>query len=457
MLDTALVSALSPYNRALLDWRARWIDTARPKQLAPPGDWDVWLAICGRGFGKTRLGAEYIGFEAASRPKTRWFAGAPTRRDCKNIQFEGKSGLVNVIPERLALGGSWRKAYNRSELTVTLANGAQIFGHSAEKPDSWRGPEYHGGWPDEIASWGAVTAGGKQSEGARLQEAWDNIIFGLRLGSKPRLLVTGTPRPIPFLRKLIKEPNVKTVFGSTFENERNLAPSAIAAFKRVYEGTRKGQQELFGVILDDAEGALWSHALIEAERIDGELIRRAGAWAVRWEDDAGVDRVVDLVRVVVAVDPATTAGQDSDETGVVVVGLGDDGRYYVLADHSGKYSPNEWAREVLTAHSRYGADAIVAETNQGGDLVEANIRNLAPSDAVRIVKVHAKRGKYLRAEPAAALYEQGKVSHLGYFPKLESQMVQFDGSAGGASPDRLDGLVYGLGELAFGAAKHDFW
>lgn len=426
---------LDSYTRAVVEWRCKWLETARPKQLAPPGDWDVWALICGRGFGKSRTGAEYLGFEAATRPNTRYFAAAPTWGDCGDVQFEGKSGLANVIPSQLIA----KNGFNKSKLLLTLKNGSQIKGFSAERPDKFRGPEHHGGWADEIASWGAVRTGGKQSEGAKLKDAWDNMHFGLRLGLKPRIITTGTPRPIKFLRDLIKDPKVFAVYGSTFENEANLAASSIAKFREVYAGTRKGEQELMGRILEDAAGKLWNHAQFEQLRVH--------------ELPPGVE----IVRSVLAIDPAVTSEDDSDETGMIVAGMGDDGFVYVLADLSGQYTPIQWAVLALATYRRFECNAVIGETNQGGDLVESNLRGQAEGEYFQFIKIHAKRGKYLRAEPIAAYYEKKKVRHVGRHVQLEQQMVEFTGSTGGKSPDRLDALVYAVGELMLGTSKHDFF
>lgn len=435
MLDGSKVRGASPYAQELVRWRLKWLNSARSKQLAPAGEWDIWANVCGRGWGKTRVGAEHTAYEAASRAATRWAVVGPTQNDVRSVCFEGESGLLAVIPPALLK----KNGYNRSLLTIELANGSIIEGKSAEKPDRLRGPQYHGAWCDELASWGAVTAGSTQKEGARLQEAWDNLRFGLRLGEHPRIVVTTTPRPIEFLRALKRDPRCHMTEGSTFENSGNLAATAIRAFREIYEGTRKGRQELYGEILENVEGALWSWALVEKCRV------------------SELPEGVALVRVVVAVDPAVTTEADSDEWGIIVAGVGDDGLVYVLADLSGKFSPRKAAQEILAAYDRFEADCVVAETNQGGDLVEATLRAENPDRFFRFKSVHAKRGKYLRAEPVAAYYEKDKVRHVGLFPKLEKQMCEFVGSSNGGSPDRLDALVYGVGELMLGTVRHDFW
>lgn len=416
-----LFKTAGAFERQLWVWRLHWLERARKNQLPPPGDWDDWLVLAGRGFGKTRMGAEETGFNATARAATRWAAVAPTQNDCRTVMFEGESGLLNVIPSFFI------KKYRADVLELELINGSIIYGKSAEKPDRLRGPQYHGAWCDEVASW------------QRLQDTWDNLKFGLRLGAHPRTIITTTPRPIPFLKDLMKRstgenPRVVTSRGSTFENAANLAPSALRAFREVYEGTRKGQQELFAEILDTNENALWKAPQL---------------------DLCEVDDFPALVRIVVAVDPAVTTEDDSDETGIIVAGLGDDGLAYVLADMSAHYSPLEWGRTVASVYHRWQADKVIAETNQGGDLVVSNINVVDAS--IPVEKIHAKRGKYLRAEPIAAYYEKGKVRHVGRFHKLESQMLNYTGSTDKKSPDRLDALVYAIGELMQGTVGHAFW
>lgn len=419
-------------GRALLKWRIDWLDKSRPKQLPPPGDWQYWLLNCGRGFGKTRLGAEDCAFEAATHPGWHAVVG-PTQSDVRSICFEGPSGLMSVIPPCLV------KRYNRNDLELELVGGGIIAGKSAEKPDRLRGPNWRRAWCDELASWGASAAGHKKSaEVNRLQETWDNLLFGLRIGERPRVVITTTPRPLQFIRDLARNPKTHLTTGSTFENT-SLAKSALDTYREIFEGTRKGQQELYAEILEDAEGALWTWAQIEKLRVK--------------ELPDGVT----VVRYVIAIDPAVTSEDQSDETGIVVAGLGSDSIIYVLDDLSGKYTPRDWARTALIAYSRREADCVVGEVNQGGDLVESNLRAEAGETWFRYKGVHAKRSKYLRAEPIAAYYEKGKVRHVGLFPQLEKQMVNFTGSTGIGSPDRLDALVYAIKELMSGLVTHDFF
>lgn len=412
----------SPLVQRLIAWRGGWIAEARPKQLPPPGkDWRYWLILAGRGFGKTRLGAEDIAAYACFHPRVRCGVVGATQDDTRSVCFEGESGLLAVIPKSLII------RYNSQKLELWLWNGSVIQGVSAEKPDRLRGKQFHRVWCDELASW------------TRLMGTWDNLEMCLRLGDDPQCIITTTPRPIDFLRNMVKNPRCRVTTGNTFENAANLAASSLQMYREVYEGTRKGQQELYAVILDNSEGALWKASTIEECRLKDEPPRE------------------DYSRIVIGVDPAVTTEDGSDETGIIVAGLHDSGHVDVLEDASGHYSPLEWARLVLALYARYEADLIVAETNQGGDLVEANLSAHADGVFFAFEKIHAKRGKYLRAEPVAARYEKRKVRHVGRFDKLEKQMTDFVGSTSNGSPDRLDALVYAVGELALGSTKHAFW
>lgn len=433
---------VNQYSLQLAAWRLKWIGEARPKQVLPGDEkpWDYWLILAGRGFGKTRMGAEETGYYAASNAGVRCAVVAPTQHDCRSVCFEGESGLLNVIPPFFI------RSYNSTDLELELINGSLIAGKSAEKPDRLRGPQWHWAWCDEIASWGAVVAGAgrKKKEAKRLQDTWDNLLFGLRLGKHPRVIITTTPRPLDFLRNLVKDARTITTEGNTFENWKNLAPSALATFRRIYEGTRKGLQELYAKILDTNENALWKPDQLEELRV-----------RVFPEN-------VNRLLTVIGVDPAVTSEDDSDETGIITVSLGDDGLIYVEDDSSGQMAPRAWARTVLLNYERFQANTIVGETNQGGDLVEANLRAESLKDdgglyVFHYKGVHAKKGKYLRAEPIAAYYEKGKVRHVGHFRNLEKQMCDFTGSTADGSPDRLDALVYAIGELMQRTVPHAFW
>ncbi len=338
---------------------------------------------------------------------------APTGGDLRRVCFEGVSGLLSCIPEHLYKNGN-RKSFNRSTFEIHFHNGSKIQGFAAIEPDRLRGAQFHRAWCDELAAW-------------RYTDAFDQLMFGLRLGKHPQCVVTTTPRPSPLIIDLVKRSG-KDVFitrGSTFENEDNLAPTAIAQLKERYEGTQLGRQELYAEVLDSLEGALWNHDMIDSCRINNE-------------------QIPEMQRVVVSLDPAVTNNEASDETGIIVVGKGEDNRYYVLEDSSGKMSADAWARKAIDLFYLHKADRIVAETNNGGDLVERLIRSV--DNQVPYKAVHATRGKMVRAEPISALYEQKKVCHVGVFSNLEDQMTSYTGMRN-SSPDRLDALVWGLTEL----------
>ena len=396
--------------------RYLWTDQlARPEQLPTEEDWSVWLYLAGRGAGKTRTAAEWMAWEAIKSPKTRWAVVAATFSDVRDTCAEGESGLVSILKRYGAL-----ENYNRSMGEIRLTNGSRIKLFSADEPDRLRGPQFHGAWCDELAAW-------------RYEDTWDQLQFGLRLGEHPRTLVTTTPRPVPIIKRLLErtDGSVKLVRGSTFDNAKNLAPSALAQLRARYEGTRLGRQELYAEVLTDTPGALFTQALI---------------------DDKRVQHYSDFTRVVVAVDPAVTLSEDSDETGIVVVGLGADGRFYVMADKSCKDTPMGWSNRVNMAYEDYQADRVVVEKNQGGDFIETTLRQINPH--MNVIGVTAKVGKRLRAEPIASLYEQGRVSHIGNLSALETQMIEWVPDSG-ESPDRLDALVHGITSLTTQTSKFD--
>jgi predicted phage terminase large subunit-like protein len=370
-------------------WRAK----ARPSQLPPPGDWLGWLILAGRGFGKTRAGAGWVHELAETRQAGRIALVAATAADARDTLVEGVSGLLNTAPP-------WfRPVYEPSKRRVTWPNGAIATTFSSEEADRLRGPEHDAAWADELAAWEDP------------QATWDMMQFGLRLGDRPRWLATTTPRPIRLLRELLARADVVVTRGSTFENEANLAPTFLEAVRKRYEGTRLGRQELNRDRLEQAP---------------------------------------ELRRVVVAIDPAASNNEGSDETGIIVAGRGEDKHLYVIEDLSGRYQPHEWARKAIQAYRRHKADRIVAEVNNGGQMVEATLRAVDPR--VSFKAVHASRGKVVRAEPIAALYEKREVHHVGSFATLEDQMcaftTDFDRGRAGYSPDRVDGLVWALTELS---------
>ena len=381
---------------------------ARSEQLPDEGDWNTWLYLAGRGAGKTRTAAEYIAYQATRYNGTRWAVVAPTYADARDTCAEGESGLINILNDYGVL-----RDYNRSIGEIFLTNKSRIKLFSGEEPDRLRGPQFHGGWFDELAAF-------------KYPETWDQYQFGLRLGTHPKTIVTTTPRPTKLIKDLMKRDGVRITRGSTFDNAKNLAPSALAELQLRYAGTRLGRQELYGEILDDVEGALWTRNMIE---------------------DARVTVAPNLVRIVVGVDPAVTNTDNSDSTGIVVAGVGSNFEYYVLDDKTIKASPDQWARQAVNAYNDYKADKIIAETNNGGDMVVLLMQQVDRSVSVK--KVTATRGKQLRAEPISSLYEQGRVHHVGYFPDLETEMCEWTPTTNN-SPDRLDALVWALTELNSG-------
>ena len=336
----------------------------------------------------------------------------PTFGDLRRVAFEGVSGILKHTPKECLLQGRGQ-GYNSSGMSIRLHNGSQIMGYSATEPDRLRGPQFHRAWCDELAAW-------------RYPETFDQLMFALRLGEKPQCIITTTPRPTPIIKRLMERKDTKITRGSTFENQDNLAPSALQMLKERYEGTRLGRQELYAEIVDDVEGALWNPSLIDETRLSK-------------------DEEKELSQIIVAVDPAVTSHENSDETGIVVVGKDEHNKFYVLEDLSGRYSADKWGTIAIRAFYEWEADRIVAEVNNGGDLVERLIRTIDTNVPYR--QVRASRGKMMRAEPIAALYEQRRVHHLGYFAELETQMCTYVGNTK-PSPDRLDALVWGLAELS---------
>lgn len=389
---------------------SNWRSIARPKQLPPEGDWLVWLIRTGRGWGKTRTGAEWVR-EQVEAGRRRIALVGETAADARDVMVEGESGIMAISLL------SNRPNYEPSKRRLTWPNGAMATTYSGDDPDQLRGPQHEAAWVDELAKM------------RRAQDAWDNLMFGLRLGQHPQVLVTTTPRPLKLIRDLIAQPSTVQVQGHTEENLENLAPSYREQVVARYEGTRLGRQELAGELLEDVEGALWTIGQIDVLRV-----REAPA----------------LPRVVVAIDPAVSSTEDSDETGIVVAGVGlceckgqPELHGFVLVDVSGRYSPDAWARVAIGALDTYKGDRVIGEVNNGGDLIETVLRTIDRSAPYKAV--HASRGKVTRAEPVAALYEQGKVHHVGTLPKLEDQMTTW--TQGQKSPDRMDALVYALTEL----------
>lgn len=403
-----------------------WLAQRRENQTPPPAPWKTWLIMAGRGFGKTRTGAEWVREQIMFRGRRQIAIVGPTWNDVQYTMIEGKSGLLNVFAAYgLVKDRDFR--YNSSRGRLMFPGGRWIQGYSAEKPDRLRGPEHDGAWADEVAAW------------QRGQATWDMLQFTLRLpGNPPQTVATTTPKPVPIVRYLLADRQselnpagaVIVTTGSTYDNAANLDASSLAEWKKRYEGTRLGRQELQGELLTDVPGALWKLGQIEATRV--------------------LHAPPFLRRIVIGVDPMTgqpDEGRDEDapgsETGIVACGLGFDDRGYVLEDASLAGTPLEWARAVVALVDKLGADRVIAEANNGGLMVEATLRQVRPG--LPITLVHASRGKLTRAEPVSALYEQERVSHVGGFPRLESQMTTYDGS--GDSPDRMDALVWAMTEL----------
>ena len=397
-----------------------WPVRAGHKQYCRPGTWTNWLMLGGRGAGKTRAGAEWVRGMASgdvmftAKPVGRIALVGETYAAVRDVMIEGESGLLAIHPK------SERPKWLSSKRQLVWNNGAiaQIF--TSEEPDGLRGPQFAAAWCDELAKW------------SNMEETWNMLQFALRLGEFPRQVITTTPRPVALLKKLIADKRTVLSHSTTRENAANLASGFLERIVGDYEGTRLGRQELEGEMIEDRPDAMWNRRQLEALR---------------------VKRVPALRRIVVAVDPPVTAHKGSDSCGIVVVGLGGDGTAYVLEDATlAAASPARWARAAAMAYHRWSADRIIAEVNQGGDMVETILHSI--DAALPVTKVRATRGKWLRAEPVAALYERNKVFHVGAFTALEDQMCDFgaDGLSCGRSPDRLDALVWALTHLMLNRA-----
>ncbi len=397
--DKIIQSLSNPEAESLLyDWEYR----ARPNQLPPPGDWLAWLIMAGRGFGKTRTAAEFIRAEVkAGKARNIAFVGK-TPADARDVMIEGESGILSISSQRE------RPEYEPSKRRLTWPNGAKALIYSSQEPDQLRGPAFDLAWGDELRTWYYP------------QETWDNLLLGCRIFGHPRIVATTTPLPISLIKNILKSPDVVVTRGTTYENRANLSPSFYSQIVSRYEGTRMGRQEINAELLEDVPGALWHTANI--------VIKPAP----------------DMKRIVVAIDPAVTSSEGADETGIVVAGAGIDGFYYILADRSARLSPDGWARRAIQAYQDFKGDRIIGEVNNGGEMIELTLRTVDPN--IPYKAVHASRGKQARAEPIAALYEQGKVFHVKSFPELEDQLTTWTPETG-KSPDRLDALVWAMTEL----------
>lgn len=387
-----------------------WHWWARANQTSPTNiGWFIWLLLAGRGFGKSRTGAEFIRekVEAGYRGKIH-LIGA-TSADVRDVMIEGEAGILGISPP-------WNyPEYKPSKRRITWPNGATATLFSAEEPERLRGPQCGLIWADEIGAW-------------KYKDAWDQAMFGLRIGKSPQAVVTTTPRPTKLMKEIMSTTGCVATKGTTYENRLNLSDAFFSSVITKYEGTRLGRQELMAELLEDTPGALWTLDLIDDARVNYEEFAK-----------------VDLVRVAVAIDPAVSSQKTSNETGIVAAGIDAQNHGYVLADGSGIYTPLGWANRAINIYEQVEAGRIVAEVNNGGDLVEANLRSVDMS--IPYKKVHASRGKRARAEPIAAFYEQGRVHHVGSFPGLEDQMTTWDSTDGSDSPDRVDALVWCLTHL----------
>lgn len=417
----ALLEELGPKKTEEL--QHNWEFWARPEQLEPEGIWNVWVALAGRGWGKTRAGAEWVRHRIKKGDKI-VHCVAPTKGDVRRVMVEGDSGLLNVCwkGDKTYRGKhigfpTWSPTNN----TLTWENGSKAVFFSAEDPERLRGPQAYSAWTDELCAW------------RNAQETWDMLQFGLRLGKRPQVFVTTTPKTTKLIRTILDDDKTTISKGSTYDNSANLADTFLDAVRKTYEGTRLGRQELYAEILDEASGALWNRGLLAKCEVDKE-------------------EVPTLNRIVVSIDPAVTSNAESDMTGIVVAGLDVNGTVYVLEDHTGRYTPQQWASKAVELYREHMADRIVAERNQGGDMVRHTLHT--EDETVPVKLVHASRGKMARAEPVSALYEQDKVRHVRGLNDLEDQMVQWEPLGSIGSPDRLDALVWAITDLSLnGYAK----
>lgn len=406
-----------------------WSFWARDEQLEPEGDWNTWFVNAGRGFGKTRAGVEWVR-EQVKRGAKRIAAVAATNSDIERVMVKGESGFLNVCwkGDKTYKGGKMGyPEWSPTKRTLSWENGAQVQFFSAEEPERLRGPQFELAWCDELAAWN------------KDQDTWAMLQFCMRLGKHPRIMVTTTPKPTKLVREILKNPTTHTTTGSTFDNAANLAGTYLKAVKEQYEGTRLGRQELYAEVLEEAEGALWTTDMLDKASIKHEDLPH-------------------LNRIVVSIDPAVTTNAESDMTGIVVAGIDVNGTAYVLGDYTERLSPQGWASKAISLYHQYSADRIVAERNQGGEMVRRTLE--VEDETVPIKLVHASRGKYARAEPVSALYERGLVKHVVNPPdgaslnELETQMRTWEPLGSIGSPDRLDACVWALTDLSLnGYAK----
>ncbi len=422
--DAACLSLLKPSGRDVLatNWDASllpellndWRQWGRPEQFAPDGDWRCWLFLGGRGAGKTRAGAEWVSSLVRGGHAGRIALIGPTLHDVREVMVEGPSGVRSLPYER--------PTYEASRKRLVWSNGAHAACFSAEDPDALRGPQFDAAWCDELCFW------------AHPEKSLLTLEYGLRLGARPRMMVTTTPKPIPALKRLLDERGTVVTRSSTFDNAKNLSPSFIAALRERFAGTARHRQELLGELIEEIEGAMWRRSEIET---------------LRTRDDGPFDRIV------VAVDPPASVGPDADACGIVAAAARGEGlarEAVVLADASLQgAAPHVWAARVAELARSVGAHVIVAEANNGGEMVRAVLQSAAPEFFVRLVR--ASVGKRARAEPIANLYAQGRVKHAAAFPALEDEMCSFGVEGYGKSPDRLDALVWALTDLLLSGTR----
>lgn len=422
-----LFQALGPMKTEEL--KHDWNFWARDAQLEPSGNWNTWFINAGRGFGKTRTGVEWVR-EQVKQGKKRIAAVAATNSDIERVMVKGESGFLSVCwaGDKTHSGKKMGfPEWSPTKRTLFWENGATVQFFSAEEPERLRGPQFEIAWCDELAAWNKDI------------DTWDMLQFCMRLGKHPRIVVTTTPKPTKLVRKILKDDKTYVTTGSTFDNSANLAGTYLTAVKEQYEGTRLGRQELYAEVLEEAQGALWNTDMLDA-------------CTIKRED------VPDLTRIVVSIDPAVTANKESDMTGIVVAGIDVNGIAYVLGDYTDRLSPQAWAAKAIELYHKYEADRIVAEVNQGGDMVKTTIHG--EDETVPFRAVRASRGKYARAEPVSALYERGLVKHISnpedgaILNELETQMRTWEPLGSIGSPDRLDALVWALTDLSLnGYAK----
>ena len=401
---------------AVTEIEYQWPLWARPSQMPSDDPWRIWLLLAGRGFGKTRTGAEWVRARVESGQSSRMALVARTPHEVRDIMIQGDSGILNVCPP-------WNTpVWESSKRRLTWPNGAMAFAFSSYEPDQLRGPQFDAAWCDELASWQYP------------QLTWDNLAFGLRLGHDPKCVVTTTPKPIELLRELTTRKDVEITTGSSYDNKRNLPPGFIDSIATRYDGTNTGLQEIYAQLLRESDGALWKREWIDDHRLDSAP--------------------EDIYIKAVAIDPAVTFNPSrSDETGIIVAGISDGGRtpdhekrYWVIEDASGIMTPDSWARRAVELAHKHNAEFITGETNNGGALIEAVLRHAPGGADIRFKGVHATQGKRARAEPVAAIYEQGRAHHVGEFSQLEDQMCAWTPQSSN-SPDRMDALVWAINGL----------